>query len=240
MVNWESQSKTPPQSPEDGHILLIRIAFCHVSENLPLRCLFLWYYEHLFLFLMLKLHVTSSWFCLYLLIFIALPTHFHMHIQRHTNTSTHVHSAHKRIDENQAQEPGWEGWKKGFVRDLAHTTKKKKKNLRKKLIFMILKKRFEHIELPAKLLDNFLRSNKSSINQSHLWPNVQGILFQYSYVSTLPMNTHIPSSYKNIINSVCTSPSHMCVFQPRLYPYLLHPPKHVHMWNVDIKTVQSK
>ena len=43
MVNWESQSKTPPQSPEDGHIyciLLIRIAFCHVSENLPLRCLF--------------------------------------------------------------------------------------------------------------------------------------------------------------------------------------------------------
>jgi len=33
----------PPQSPEDGHIyciLLIRIAFCHVSEDLPLRCLF--------------------------------------------------------------------------------------------------------------------------------------------------------------------------------------------------------
>jgi len=43
MVNWEPQSKTPPQSPEDGHIyciLLIRFAFCHVSENLPLRCLF--------------------------------------------------------------------------------------------------------------------------------------------------------------------------------------------------------
>jgi len=40
MANWESQSKTPPQSPEDGHIyciLLICIAFCHVSENLPLR-----------------------------------------------------------------------------------------------------------------------------------------------------------------------------------------------------------
>jgi len=43
MVNWESQSKTPPQSPEDGHIyciLLIRVAFCHVSENLQLHCLF--------------------------------------------------------------------------------------------------------------------------------------------------------------------------------------------------------
>jgi len=43
MVNWESQSKTPPQSQEDGHIyciLLVRIAFCRVSENLPLRCSF--------------------------------------------------------------------------------------------------------------------------------------------------------------------------------------------------------
>jgi len=43
MVNWKSQSKTPPQSPQDGHIyciLLIRNAFCHVSKNLPLRCLF--------------------------------------------------------------------------------------------------------------------------------------------------------------------------------------------------------
>jgi len=41
MVSWESQSKTTPQGPEDGHIyciLFIRIAFCHVSENLPLHC----------------------------------------------------------------------------------------------------------------------------------------------------------------------------------------------------------
>jgi hypothetical protein len=47
-----------------------------------------------------------------------------MHIQRHTHASTHVQSAHKRNGNNQAQEPGWEGWKKGFVRDLAHTKKK--------------------------------------------------------------------------------------------------------------------
>jgi len=34
--NWESQSKTPPQSPEDVHIyciLLIRIAFCHCLKT---------------------------------------------------------------------------------------------------------------------------------------------------------------------------------------------------------------
>jgi len=53
--------------------------------------------------------------------------------------------------------------KKGFVRDLAHT---KKKIAKKKPIFTNLKKRFEHIELPAKLLDYFLRSIKSNINQS--------------------------------------------------------------------------
>ena len=31
---------------------------------------------------------------------------------------------------------------------------------------MNLKKRFEHVELLAKLLNNFLRSNKSNIHQS--------------------------------------------------------------------------
>jgi len=35
-----------------------------------------------------------------------------------------------------------------------------------KPIFANLKKRSEHIELPAKLLDYFLRSNKNNINQS--------------------------------------------------------------------------
>ena len=80
-----------------------------------------------------------------------------MHIQRHTHTSTHVPSAHKRNDDNQAQEPGREGRKKGFVRDLAHTQKNR---CQKKPIFTNLKKRFDHIWLPAKLLDYFLQSNK--------------------------------------------------------------------------------
>ena len=79
-----------------------------------------------------------------------------MHIQRQTHTRTHVQSAHKRNGDNQAQEPGWEGRKEGFVRDLAHT----KKKCQEKPIFTNLKKRFEHIELPAKLLDYFLRSNE--------------------------------------------------------------------------------
>jgi len=42
-----------------------------------------------------------------------------------------------------------------------------------KPIFTNLKKRFEHMVLPAKLLDYFLRSNKSNINQSHTCDNAQ-------------------------------------------------------------------
>ena len=45
-----------------------------------------------------------------------------------------------------------------------HTQTKKK--VRKTTIFTNLKKRFKHIELAAKLLDYFLRRNKSNINQS--------------------------------------------------------------------------
>jgi len=85
-----------------------------------------------------------------------------MHIKRHTHTSTHVQSAHKRNGDNQAQETSRERWKKGFVRDLAHT----KKYCQEKPIFTNLKKTFEYIELPAKLLDYFLRSHKSNINQT--------------------------------------------------------------------------
>ena len=47
-----------------------------------------------------------------------------MHIQRHRHTSAHVQSAHNRNGDNQTKEPGREGRKKGFVRDLAHTHKK--------------------------------------------------------------------------------------------------------------------
>jgi len=53
---------------------------------------------------------------------------------------------------------------------LAHTQKGggKKGKCQDNPIFTNLKKeRFEHIEVPAKLLDYFLRSNKSNINQSY-------------------------------------------------------------------------
>jgi len=48
---------------------------------------------------------------------------------------------------------------------LSETLHTPKKNVRKNPIFTNLKKIFEHIELPAKLLDYFLQSDKGIINQ---------------------------------------------------------------------------
>jgi hypothetical protein len=59
------------------------------------------------------------------------------------------------------------GGRKALLETLhTHTHKKNKKNVRKKPTFTNLKERFEHIELPAKLLDYFFRNNKSNINQN--------------------------------------------------------------------------
>ena len=97
MVNWESQSKTPPQSPQDGYIyciLLIRIAFCHVSENLPLRCLF---YDTM-----------NIYFCFYvktrdvvtILLIFAKYLSLYLHIltctYRGTYTQAHMYNQHTR------------------------------------------------------------------------------------------------------------------------------------------------
>jgi len=56
---------------------------------------------------------------------------------------------------------------RGGRKALLETLHIQKNNVRKKPILTNLKKRFEHIELPAKLLDYFVRSDKSSINQSY-------------------------------------------------------------------------
>jgi len=45
---------------------------------------------------------------------------------------------------------------------------------------------------------------------------------------------------EKMFTTVCTSPSHMCVLQHRLYLYLFHPPDHVLMRAFYTKTVQSK
>jgi len=116
---------------------------------------------------MLILHVTSSRFCLYLLIFITLPTHFHTHIHS-THTQAYIDDQHTRgMATTRQRSLVGRGGVKAFVRHkfLPHKIKKDRKpNISNP------KKYFEHIELPAKLLDYFLRSNKSNINHCKIAP----------------------------------------------------------------------
>jgi len=60
-----------------------------------------------------------------------------------------------------------------------------KKKWQEKPIFTNLKTRFEHMELPAKLLDYFLRSNKSNINQSciHILLHIYICIYTCIYIA---------------------------------------------------------
>jgi len=129
----------------------------------------------------------SSRFCLYLLnIYHFTYTFSHAHTEAHT----HKHACTISTQE-EWQQPGTGAWlrgpEEGFVRDLVHPHKK---IVSKTPIFTNLKKRFEHIELPAKLLDHFLRSNKSNTNQFKKWYSKEEVIFRndapFSFLKRLP------------------------------------------------------
>jgi len=99
----------PPESGRWTHLLYFTYSYCIPSRvwKLATSLLALRYYEHLFLFSMLKLHVMSSRFFLYLLnIYHFTYTFSYAHTEAHTHI-THVQSAHKRNGDNQAQLPLW-------------------------------------------------------------------------------------------------------------------------------------
>jgi len=160
-----AQSKTPPQSPEDGHIyyiLLIRIALCHISKNLPLHCLFtmLWTFVSVF-------YVKTSRDVVTVLLIFAKYLSLYLHIftctHRGTHTQAHMYNQHTRgMATTRHRSLVERGRRKALYTQKKNT---KKKEVRKNPIITNLKNRFEHIELPAKLLDYLLRSNKSNINQ---------------------------------------------------------------------------
>ena len=117
---------------------------------------------------MLKLHVTLSRFCLYLLyIYHFSYTFSHAHTEAHTHTSTHVQSAHKTTTRHRSLVES--GGRKALLEAL-HTHRKKirKKKCQKKTDIPESKEKIRArraSSLAAKLLDYFLRSNKSNINQ---------------------------------------------------------------------------
>jgi len=85
LIHWISERERETLA----HSKRTLIAFCHVSENLPLCCLFYDTMNIYFCFFMLKLHVTSSRFCLYLLnIYHFTYTFSHAHAEAHAHKHT--------------------------------------------------------------------------------------------------------------------------------------------------------
>ena len=85
---------------------------------------------------------------------------------RGTHTQAHMYNQHTR---GMAKTRHRSLVERGGRKALRETLHPQKKIVRKNPIFTKLKKRFEHIELPAKLLDYFFRSNKSNINRTTDW-----------------------------------------------------------------------
>jgi len=99
--------ETPPESVRQTHLLYFTYSYCILSRvwKLATSLLVLRYYEHLFL----KLHVTSSRFCLYLLN-ICHFTYTFSHA--HTDAHTHKHTCTIGTQEEWRQ-PGTGAWLRG-------------------------------------------------------------------------------------------------------------------------------
>ena len=95
--------------------------------------------------------------------YLLLNIHIFTCTYRGTHTQAHMYNQHTRgMATTRHRSLVERGGRKALLETL-HTQKKCPK---KKPIFSNLKKRFEHKELPAKLLDYLLRNNESNINQS--------------------------------------------------------------------------
>ena len=92
--------------------------------------------------------------------YLSLYLHIFTCTYRDTHTQEHMYYQHTIGMETTRHRSLVE---RGGRKALLETLHTQKKNVKKKPMFTNLKKRFEHIELPAKLLDYFLRSNKSNI-----------------------------------------------------------------------------
>jgi len=146
MVNWESQSKTPPQSPEDGHIyciLLIRIAClktCHFTVCLTSP----WTSVSVF-------YVNTA--CDVVTVVLIFVEYLSLYIQIFTCTYRGTHTQEHMYNQNTTRgmattrhRPGSlveRGRRKAFVRDkdLAYKKKQEGKKVRKHPIFTNLKKK---------------------------------------------------------------------------------------------------
>jgi len=94
MVNWEPQSKNPPESERLTNLLYFTYLYYILSciQNLSLHCLFyvtMHIYFHFYFHDVLD--VVTAQFCLYLLTLITLITHLYTRICMYTHTQAHMY-----------------------------------------------------------------------------------------------------------------------------------------------------
>jgi len=98
--------------------------------------------------------------------YLSLYLHMFTCTYRGTQIQAHIYNQHTRGMVTTRHRSLVERRGRKALLETLHTHTKKIHQ--EKPIFTNLQKRFEHIELPAKLLDYFLLSNKSNINQSRI------------------------------------------------------------------------
>jgi len=159
MVNWESQSKTPPRVRKtDTFIvfLLIRIAFCHVSENSPLRCLF---YDTMNIYFYFNVNTARDVVPVLLIFanYLSLYLHIFTCTYRGTHTQAHMYNQHtKGMETTRHRSLVERGGRKALLETLhTHTTKNKKMS-ETKLIFTNLKEKIRAHRASSKATRLFL------------------------------------------------------------------------------------
>jgi len=114
--------------------------------------------------------------------YLSLYLHIFTCTYRGTHTQAHMYYQHTRGMATTRHSSLVERGGREALLETLHTSKKK---CPKKPIFTNLKKRLEHIELSAKLLTHFLRSNKSNVNQSKEKPKT------HVHTKTREFQTHL-------------------------------------------------
>ena len=101
----------PPESGRRTHLLYFTYSYCILScvWKLATSLLVSRHYEHLLLFSMMILHVTSSQFCLYL-----LNTYHFTYTFSHARTEAHTHKHTCTINtQEELRQPGTGAWLRG-------------------------------------------------------------------------------------------------------------------------------
>ena len=149
-----------PESGRRTHLLYFTYSYCILSRVCKLATSML-----VFTILWTSIPVfyvkTARDVVTVLLIFakyLSLYLHIFTCTYRVTHTQAHMYNQHTRgMATTRYRSLGERGGRKALLETL-HTHQKK--NVKKNWYSRIWRKRFEHIELPAKLLDYFLQSNK--------------------------------------------------------------------------------